>query len=72
MMSDGEHTVRLSLTINVARMKPWHSLQAMLMREGAGLSDQNQQNLTALVQGREEDPDVIARALGRMDVICKA
>ena len=44
------------------------ALQAMLMREGAGLSDQNQQNLTALVQGREDDPDAIARALSRMDV----
>ena len=44
------------------------ALRAMLMREGAALSDQNQQNLTALLQGREEDPDAVARALSRMDV----
>lgn len=44
------------------------ALRAMLMREGAGLTDQNQQNLTALLQGREEDPDAVARALSRMDV----
>ena len=44
------------------------SLKAMLLREGAGLSDQNQQNLTALLQGSEDNPDSVARALGRMDV----
>lgn len=44
------------------------TLRAMLLREGAGLSDQGQQNLVALVQGREDDPDAIARALSRMDV----
>ena len=43
-------------------------LRAMLLREGAGLSDQSQQNLTAMTQGRENDPDAVARALGRMDV----
>eukprot|EP00435_Cladocopium_sp_Y103_P028637 s478_g7.t1 len=43
-------------------------LRAMLLREGAGLSDQNMQNLAALTLGRESDPDAVARALGRMDV----
>ena len=43
-------------------------LKAMLLREGAGLSDQSQQNLAALVSGREEDPDAVARALARLDV----
>lgn len=43
-------------------------LRAMLLREGAGLSDQNQQNLAALTLGRDDDPDVVARALGRLDV----
>ncbi|CAE7324282.1 RE1, partial [Symbiodinium necroappetens] len=44
------------------------SFQAMLLREGASLSDQNQQNLTALLQGRDDDPQMVARCLGRMDV----
>ncbi|CAE7394712.1 unnamed protein product [Symbiodinium sp. CCMP2592] len=43
-------------------------LQVMLMREGALLSDQNQQNLTALLQGQDEDPHVVAKWLSRMDV----
>ena len=45
-----------------------NSLKAMLLKEGAGLSDQNQQNLTALLQGNDEDPDLVARCLSRMDV----
>lgn len=40
----------------------------MLLREGAGLSDQSQQNLAALTQGRENEPEIVAKALGRMDV----
>ena len=44
------------------------ALKAMLMREGAGLSDQSQQNLMALLQGNEDNPDAVARALSRMDV----
>ena len=43
-------------------------LKAMLLREGAGLSDQSQQNLAALTQGRENEPEIVAKALGRMDV----
>ena len=44
------------------------ALRAMLLKEGAGLSDQGQQNLIALVQGRDDDPEAVARALSRMDV----
>ena len=43
-------------------------LKAMLLKEGAGLSDQSQQNLAALVLGRDDDPEAIARALARLDV----
>ena len=45
-----------------------NSLKAMLLKEGAGLSDQNVQNLTALLQDKGDDPDAVARCLGRMDV----
>ena len=45
-----------------------NSLKAMLLKEGAGLSDQNVQNLTALIQDKGDDPDAVARCLGRMDV----
>eukprot|EP00435_Cladocopium_sp_Y103_P030682 s4658_g7.t1 len=44
------------------------ALEAMLMREGAGLSDQSGQNLMAFLQGNEDSPDAVARALSRMDV----
>ena len=44
------------------------SLRAAMLREGAGLSDQNQQNLTALLGGRDTDPDHMAKALGMLDV----
>ena len=43
-------------------------LKAMLLKEGAGLSDQSQQNLAALVLDRDDDPEAIARALARLDV----
>ena len=43
-------------------------LQANMLREGAGLSEQNQQNLVALLQGKESDPDAVSRALGRLDI----
>ena len=39
-----------------------------MMREGAGLSEQGQQNLTALLQGRDDDVDHLAAILARMDV----
>ncbi|CAE7850169.1 unnamed protein product, partial [Symbiodinium necroappetens] len=39
-----------------------------LMKEGAGLSDQNLQNLAVLTQGREMDVDFLAAAMARMDV----
>ena len=42
--------------------------KATLLREGAGLNEQNQQNLSALLQGQEDDPQAVARALGRLDV----
>ena len=44
------------------------SFKATMLREGAGLNDQNQQNLTALLQGHDEDPNAVARALARLDV----
>ena len=43
-------------------------LRAMLLREGSGLNEQGQQNLVALLQGREDDPESVGRALARMDV----
>ncbi|CAE6937198.1 unnamed protein product [Symbiodinium sp. CCMP2456] len=39
-----------------------------LLREGAGLSDQNLQNLTVMTQGREADVDHLAATLARLDV----
>ena len=43
-------------------------LRASMLKEGAQLSDQNLQNLTTLVAHNEYDPDLVCRALGRMDV----
>ena len=43
-------------------------LRASMLKEGAQLSDQNLQNLTTLVANNEYDPDLVCRALGRMDV----
>ena len=42
-------------------------LRMSLLREGAGLSEQNQQNLTTLLRGRELDVDYLALLLARMD-----
>ena len=42
-------------------------LRVSLLREGAGLSEQNQQNLTTLLRGREHDVDHLALLLSRMD-----
>eukprot|EP00913_Durusdinium_trenchii_P022865 g21468.t2 len=42
--------------------------KATLLREGAGLNDQNQQNLSTLLQGQDECPQAVARALSRLDV----
>ena len=42
--------------------------QASLLKEGAGLSDQNMQNLTSLLHGQDADPDEVARCLGLLDV----
>ena len=44
------------------------SLRATMLKEGAGLSEQNQQNLTTLCQGADDDPTIVARALTRMDI----
>ena len=41
--------------------------KATMLREGAGLSDQGLQNLTALMQGRDHDLDRLATTLARMD-----
>lgn len=42
--------------------------QALLLREGASLNEQNLQNLSALLQGQDTDPSAVARALGSLDV----
>ena len=42
--------------------------RATMLKEGAGLSEQNMQNLSSMVQGREHCPEVVARALARLDV----
>ena len=42
--------------------------QASLLKEGAGLSDQNMQNLASLLHGQDADPDEVARCLGLLDV----
>ena len=42
-------------------------LRVSLLREGAGVSEQNQQNLTTLLRGREQDVDYLALVLSRMD-----
>ena len=44
------------------------ALKAMLLREGASLTDQSHQNLVALLQGREDEPDMVAQALAKLDV----
>lgn len=38
-----------------------------LLREGALLSEQTAQNLTTLLQGRDDDPAAVARALSKLD-----
>ena len=42
-------------------------LRVSLLREGTGLTEQNQQNLTTLLRGRELDVDHLALLLSRMD-----
>lgn len=42
--------------------------RSMMLKEGAGLNDQNLQNLSALLQGKDDDPDAVAKALAKMDV----
>ena len=44
------------------------SLRSTLLREGALLSEQSQQNLVALLQGQDENPLAMAKALSRLDV----
>ena len=39
-----------------------------MMREGAGLTEQGQQNLTALLQGKDDDVDHLASTLAKMDI----
>ena len=41
--------------------------KAAMLREGAGLSEQGLQNLTALMQGRDHDIDLLAATFARMD-----
>ena len=43
-------------------------LRVSLLREGAHLSEQNQQNLTTLIKGHEKDVDYLAAQLARMVV----
>ena len=42
--------------------------KATMLREGAGLSDQGLQNLTALLQGQDHNVDRVAMTIARMDV----
>ena len=42
--------------------------RATMLKEGGGLNDQNTQNLSALLQGNDDDPNAVARALARLDV----
>ena len=44
------------------------SFKATMLKEGANLSEQNQQNLCALLAGQDDDPNAVARALSRLDV----
>ena len=44
------------------------NLKATLLKEGAGLSEQNLQNLAALLGGEDGDPDRVGRALAKLDV----
>ncbi|CAE7837485.1 unnamed protein product, partial [Symbiodinium necroappetens] len=44
-----------------------NEFKAAMLREGAGLSEQGLQNLTALMQGRDHDIDLLATTLARMD-----
>ena len=41
--------------------------RAAMLREGSGLSEQGQQNLTTLLQGRDNDVESMALHLARMD-----
>ena len=42
--------------------------KATLLREGALLSHQSHQNLTAILQGKDDDPAAVAKALAKLDV----
>ncbi|CAE7545258.1 unnamed protein product [Symbiodinium sp. CCMP2592] len=44
-----------------------NEFRAAMLREGAGLSEQGLQNLTALMQGRDNEVDLLAATLARMD-----
>ncbi|CAK8995356.1 Uncharacterized protein SCF082_LOCUS4325, partial [Durusdinium trenchii] len=44
------------------------AFRATMLREGAGLSEQNQQNLVALLQGHEDEVNAVAKALSKLDV----
>lgn len=45
-----------------------NEFKVVMLKEGASLSEQNMQNLTSLIAGREDDPEAVARAIGRLDV----
>ena len=45
-----------------------NTFKAALLREGALLTDQSQQNLTALLQGRDDEPDQVAKMLLCLEV----
>ena len=42
--------------------------KASMLKEGAGLNDQGLQNLTALLQGRDNSADHVAATLAKMDI----
>ena len=45
-----------------------NEFKATMLREGAGLNDQNMQNLASLLRDDENNPDAVAKALSRLDL----
>jgi len=42
--------------------------KAVMLKEGAALSEQNQQNLVSMLGDKDHDPEAVARALSRLDI----
>ena len=45
-----------------------NEFKATMLREGAGLNDQNMQNLASLLRDDENNPDAVAKVLSRLDL----